>query len=66
MLHEAGKYDLIRLSLFIDKYRQGMSRVMLRIAANGFPKKRNVENGCCFDMKITKQHLIEILNLESH
>ncbi|WP_128809384.1 DNA alkylation repair protein [Bacteroides rodentium] len=39
MLHEAGKYDLIRLSLFIDKYRQEMSRVMLRIAAAGFRKE---------------------------
>lgn len=38
MLHEAGKYDPIRLSLFIDKYRQEMSRPMLRIAASGFPK----------------------------
>ena len=38
MLHEAGKYDPVRLGLFIDKYRQEMSRPMLRIAASGFPK----------------------------
>lgn len=43
MLHEAGKYDLIRLSLFIDKYRQEMPRVMLRIAANRFPKEKRRE-----------------------
>lgn len=43
MLHEAGKYDLIRLSLFIDKYQQGMSRIMLRIAASGFPKEKRRE-----------------------
>lgn len=43
MLHEAGKYDPIRLSLFIDKYRQEMSRAMLRIAANGFPKEKRKE-----------------------
>ncbi len=45
MLHEAGKYDLFRLSLFIDKYRQEMSRAMLRIAASGFPKEKRRE---CF------------------
>ena len=43
MLHEAGKYDPIRLSLFIDKYRQEMSRVMLRIAASAFPKEKRKE-----------------------
>lgn len=43
MLHEAGKYDLIRLSFFIDKYQQGMSRIMLRIAASGFSKEKRRE-----------------------
>lgn len=43
MLHEAGKYDFIRLGLFIDKYWQEMSRVMLRIATSGFPKEKRRE-----------------------
>lgn len=43
MLHEAGKYDPVRLSLFIDTYRQEMSRAMLRIAAGGFPKEKRRE-----------------------
>lgn len=43
MLHEVGKYDLIRLSLFIDKYRQEMSRAMFRIAASSFPKEKRRE-----------------------
>ena len=38
MLHEAGKYDPVQVGLFIDKYRQEMSRPMLRIAASAFPK----------------------------
>lgn len=43
MLHEAGKYDPVRLGLFIDKYRQEMFRPMLRIAASGFPKEKHRE-----------------------
>lgn len=43
MLHEAGKYDPIWLGIFIDKYRNGMSRVMLRIAISGFPKEKRRE-----------------------
>lgn len=43
MLHEAGKYDPVQLGLFIDKYRQEMSRSMLRIAASGFPKEKHRE-----------------------
>ncbi len=40
MLHEAGKYDPFRLSIFIDKYRQKMSRVMFRIATSSLPKEK--------------------------
>lgn len=43
MLHEAGKYDPVRLSIFIDKYRQEMPRIMLRIAASGFSKEKRRE-----------------------
>lgn len=59
MLHEAGKYGLIRLSLFIGKYRQEMSRVIFRIASSSFPKEKR-RSGCCFDLKMTKRRLIEI------
>lgn len=43
MLHEAGKYDPIRLSFFIDKYRQEAPRAMLRIAVSGFPNEKRRE-----------------------
>ena len=38
LVQKAVKYDPVRLGLFIDKYRQEMSRPMLRIAASSFPK----------------------------
>lgn len=43
MLHEAGKYDPVWLSIFIGKYRNEMPRAMLRIAASGFPKEQRRE-----------------------
>lgn len=43
MLHEAGKYDPIRLCLFIEKYRKEIPRAMFRIAASDFPKEKRRE-----------------------